>query len=82
MVAPQKIHPPRTHECDLIWKRLFADIIKDLKTIIPDYVNPVTSVLIKLRHAQNWRRRQCEDEGRNWSDASMNQEKTKIGRRH
>lgn len=39
MVAPQKIHPPRTHECDLIWKRLFADVIKDLKTIIPDYLN-------------------------------------------
>lgn len=44
VVAPQKIHPPRTHECDLIWKRLFANIIKDLKTIIPDYVNGPKSI--------------------------------------
>lgn len=28
---PPKIYPPGTCACELIWKRVFADVIKDLK---------------------------------------------------
>uniref|UniRef100_A0A8D1YAN3 Hydroxysteroid 11-beta dehydrogenase 1 n=1 Tax=Sus scrofa TaxID=9823 RepID=A0A8D1YAN3_PIG len=47
--GPQKIYPPGTCECELIWKRVFADVIKDLKMksswIIWASLNPMKSVL-------------------------------------
>lgn len=37
MVAPKKICPPANRECDPIWKRVFAHIIKLNLEIILDY---------------------------------------------
>lgn len=46
---PPKIYPPGTCECEPIWKRVFADVIKDLKMksswIIWASLNPMKSVL-------------------------------------
>ena len=65
----------RTCDCDLIWKRVFADIIK-LRILKQDHsglsewaLNPMTSI---LRHPEEKRveraRWLCEDSNRGWNE--------------
>lgn len=66
---------PRICKCDLIWKKVFADVIKlrisswDHARLSGWVLNPMTSVLIKgtQRRDTEKRRRQHEDRGRDWN---------------
>lgn len=80
MMPPQKICPPGNYGCDLIWKRVFADVIKDLE-MRPSWIsgwtlNPMTSVLIRDRRGEDTdtqRRSPFENGGRDGREAATRQ---------
>ena len=58
MAALQKVSPPRTCEGDLIGRRVFADVVKDIKTRSPQ----MTQVGPKSNDEQPYQRKERETE--------------------
>ena len=72
--VPRNSYPSGTFEHDLIWMRVFADIIKVRIKVRSYWVRVVPksneSILMRDRHTG---KKPCEDGDRDWSSAAMSQ---------
>lgn len=73
---------PKTCECNLVWEKIFINVIKlrifrlDHTELYGQALNPMTSILIRERRkdTDKQKRRPFEDRGRDWSLAATTRE--------